>query len=43
MDRLPSIAGTMAGTDIATQRVLNGMVSLELTSEPRTSLANCYK
>jgi len=30
-DRLLSIAGTMTGTDIATQRVLNGMVSLELT------------
>ena len=28
--RLLSIAGTMTGTDIATQRVLNGMVSLEL-------------
>jgi hypothetical protein len=30
-DRLLSVAGTMTGTDIATQRVLNGMVSLELT------------
>jgi hypothetical protein len=30
-DRLLSIAGTMTGIDIATQRVLNGMVSLELT------------
>jgi rRNA-processing protein FCF1 len=29
-DRLLSAAGTMTGTDIATQRVLNGMVSLEL-------------
>lgn len=29
-DRLLAIAGTMTGTDIATQRVLNGMVSLEL-------------
>jgi PIN domain len=30
-DRLLSAAGTMTGTDIATQRVLNGLVSLELT------------
>jgi hypothetical protein len=30
-DRLLSIAGTMTGDDIATQRVLNGLVSLELT------------
>lgn len=30
-DRLLSAAGTMSGTDIGTQRVLNGMVSLELT------------
>jgi hypothetical protein len=30
-DRLPSIAGTMTGDDITTQRVLNGQVSLELT------------
>jgi hypothetical protein len=30
-DRLLSIAGTMTGGDIATQRVLNGLVSLELT------------
>ncbi|MGH3124111.1 MAG: PIN domain-containing protein, partial [Streptosporangiaceae bacterium] len=29
--RLLSIAGTMTGSDIATQRVLNGMVSLELS------------
>jgi hypothetical protein len=30
-DRLLSVAGTMTGTDVATQRVLNGLVSLELT------------
>ena len=30
-DRLLSAAGTMTGTDISTQRVLNGLVSLELT------------
>lgn len=29
-DRLLSAAGTMTGTDVATQRVLNGLVSLEL-------------
>ena len=30
-DRLLATAGTMTGTDIGTQRVLNGMVSLELS------------
>jgi PIN domain len=30
-DRLLSAAGTMTGTDMATQRVVNGLVSLELT------------
>jgi len=30
-DRLLAAAGTMTGIDIATQRVLNGLVSLELT------------
>src|SRR5260370_1110813 len=30
-DRLLSAAGTMTGTDIGTQRVLNGLVGLELT------------
>jgi len=30
-DRLLSAAGTMTGTDISTQRVLNGLVGLELT------------
>lgn len=30
-DRLFSIAGTMTGENIATQRILNGLVSLELT------------
>jgi hypothetical protein len=30
-DRLLATAGTMTGTDVATQRVLNGMVKLELS------------
>jgi len=30
-DRLLAVAGTMTGTDLGTQRVLNGLVNLELT------------
>jgi hypothetical protein len=36
-ERLLAVAGTMTGTDIGTQRVLNGMVGLELTERATRS------